>query len=93
MSAIFRLIELDSLMPSCPPASPSSAIVNTARDLNYFPKLDKGDPARANGVSPPRICTGEKAKRMLGISYRKMPETLRDVLDDYRARGWLAKYE
>ncbi|EJF56384.1 D-lactaldehyde dehydrogenase [Dichomitus squalens LYAD-421 SS1] len=67
--------------------------LNTARDLNYFPNLDKGDPARANSVSPPRICHGEKAKRMLGISYRKMPETLRDVLDDYRARGWLAKYE
>ncbi|KAI1787249.1 D-lactaldehyde dehydrogenase [Ganoderma leucocontextum] len=67
--------------------------VNTARELNYFPKLDKGDPHRCDGVPPARICSNEKAKRVLGIPFRKMSETLKDILDDYRARGWLAEYE
>ena len=67
--------------------------VNTARDLNYFPKLDKGDPHRSDGVPPARICSNEKAKRVLGIKFRTMPETLKDVVDDYRTLGWLAEYE
>ncbi|KAM5544002.1 hypothetical protein V8D89_002619 [Ganoderma adspersum] len=66
---------------------------NTARELNYFPKLDKGDPRRSDGVPPARIGSNEKAKRVLGITFRTMPETLKDILDDYRARGWLAEYE
>ena len=64
-----------------------------ARELNYFPKLDKGDPHRSDGAPPARIGSNEKAKRVLGITFKTMPETLKDILDDYRARGWLAEYE
>ena len=64
-----------------------------ARELNYFPKLDKGDPHRSDGAPPARIGSSEKAKRVLGITFKTMPETLKDILDDYRARGWLAEYE
>ena len=64
-----------------------------ARELDYFPKLDKGDPHRSDGAPPARIASNEKAKRILGITFRTVPETLKDILDDYRARGWLAEYE
>ncbi len=65
---------------------------NKAGELGYFPKLDKGDPQRCAGV-PARRCSGEKARRILGMRFRTLPETLKDTLDYYRQRGWLAEYE
>ncbi|PIL32086.1 hypothetical protein GSI_06791 [Ganoderma sinense ZZ0214-1] len=65
---------------------------NKAGELGYFPKLDKGDPERCASVQS-RPCSSEKAKRVLGIEFKTLPETLKDTLDYYRQRGWLAEYE
>ena len=66
--------------------------MNKAGELGYFPKLEKGDPQRCAGVSS-RPCSNEKAKRILSMKFRTLPETLKDTLDYYRQRGWLAEYE
>ena len=34
--------------------------------------------------------SGEKAKRELGLTYRPMEETLRDAIEYFRGRGWIA---
>nr|VWO96160.1 Ketoreductase CTB6 (EC (Cercosporin toxin biosynthesis cluster protein 6) [Ganoderma boninense] len=65
---------------------------NKAGELGYFPKLDKGDPQRCASLQS-RPCSSEKARRVLGSEFRKLPETLKDTLDYYRKRGWLAEYE
>ena len=65
---------------------------NKAAELGYFPKLDKGDPKRSADV-PRRICSNEKAKRILGIQFRTLSDTLKDTLEYYKIRGWLAEYE
>nr|VWO96164.1 Mannitol 1-phosphate dehydrogenase [Ganoderma boninense] len=65
---------------------------NKAGELGYFPKLDKGDPQRCASLQS-RPCSSEKAKRVLGIEFKSLPETLQDTLDYYRQRGWLAEYE
>ncbi|KAI1787248.1 NAD(P)-binding protein [Ganoderma leucocontextum] len=65
---------------------------NKAGELGYFPKLEKGDPQRCESLSP-RRCSNEKAKRILGMQFKTLPETLKDTLDYYRQRGWLAEYE
>ncbi|KAI0689152.1 NAD(P)-binding protein [Cerioporus squamosus] len=63
-----------------------------SRELNLLPKLDKWDPKRGEGLSA-RVASNEKAKRILGIRLRTIPETLRDILDDFRPRGWLQDWE
>ncbi|EJF56380.1 NAD(P)-binding protein [Dichomitus squalens LYAD-421 SS1] len=65
---------------------------NKAAEYGYFPKLDKGDPKRGADL-PRRICSNEKAKHILGIQFRVLPDTLKDTLDYYKTRGWLAEYE
>lgn len=30
-----------------------------------------------------------KAPKVLGIKYRSIDETTRDILEDYKARGWV----
>ena len=69
--------------------------MNAAADLNLLPKLDKWDPKRVEGLSgTARLASNEKAKRILGITaLRTIPDTLRDTLDDFRARGWLQAWE
>ncbi|KAH9896122.1 NAD(P)-binding protein [Cubamyces lactineus] len=67
--------------------------LNAARDLNLLPTLDKGDPARYPTPPSKRICSNEKAKEVLGTKFRTFPETLKDILDQFRPRGWLAAYE
>ncbi|TFK79444.1 NAD(P)-binding protein [Polyporus arcularius HHB13444] len=66
--------------------------LNAAAELNLLPKLDKWDPKRSEG-RPARVASNEKAKRILGITFRTIPETLRDTLDDFRPRGWLKEWE
>ena len=65
---------------------------NKAGELGYFPKLEKGDPQRCASLQA-RPCSSEKAKRVLGIQFKTLPDTLKDTLDYYRRRGWLAEYE
>ncbi|KAI0653470.1 NAD(P)-binding protein [Cubamyces menziesii] len=67
--------------------------LNTARDLNLLPALDKGDPAKYPTPSSQRICSNEKAKKILGTKFRSFPETLKDILEQFRPRGWLTTYE
>ncbi|RPD53812.1 NAD(P)-binding protein [Lentinus tigrinus ALCF2SS1-7] len=66
--------------------------LNAAADMNLLPKLDKWDPKRVEGLSP-RIASNEKAKRILGLTFRTISETLTDILDDFRPRGWLKEWE
>ena len=35
--------------------------------------------------------SGEKAQRELGLTYRPMEETLRDAIEYFRTRGWIAR--
>ncbi|TBU27616.1 NAD(P)-binding protein [Dichomitus squalens] len=65
---------------------------NKAAEYGYFPKLDKGDPKRGADL-PRRICSNEMAKHILGIQVKALPDTLKDTLDYYKTRGWLAEYE
>ena len=37
--------------------------------------------------------TPDKQRRLLGIKFRTIPETLRDTLDDFGKRGWLTQFE
>lgn len=66
--------------------------MNAAADMDLLPKLDKWDPKRAEGLSP-RVASNEKAKSILGLKFRTIPETLRDTLGDFRPRGWLKDWE
>lgn len=84
-----------SLFPSMAPDSWLTSSVfagNKAGELTYFPKLEKGDPQRCASLQA-RRCSSEKARRVLGIQFKTLPETLKDTLDYYRQRGWLAEYE
>ncbi|KAI0759540.1 NAD(P)-binding protein [Trametes elegans] len=69
--------------------------LDAAQTLGLVPGLDKGDPT--NYPIPPeearRICSNQKAKRILGVRFRTLSETLKDILDDFHARGWLEAYE
>ncbi|KAI9057815.1 NAD(P)-binding protein [Trametes sanguinea] len=61
--------------------------------LNLIPALEKIDPADAEAPCPPHPYFGnEKSKRILGIEYRGVRETLVDAVDDFRARGWLKDF-
>ncbi|KAJ3004788.1 hypothetical protein NUW54_g4645 [Trametes sanguinea] len=58
--------------------------------LNLVPALDKVDPEEAARPCPPHVYfANDKSKRIFGIEYRGVPETLADIVNDFRARGWL----
>ncbi|OSD02222.1 NAD-P-binding protein [Trametes coccinea BRFM310] len=60
------------------------------QSLNLVPALERIDPAVAEGPCPPHAYfANDKSKRFFGIEYRGVHETLKDAVEDYRARGWL----
>lgn len=64
-------------------ALPGLARVNTAKaDLGYT--VDN---------LPIPYFANEKAKRIFGIKLRTVPDTLKGVVDDIGARGWLKHLE
>ncbi|KAL7277942.1 hypothetical protein ACG7TL_007890 [Trametes sanguinea] len=62
--------------------------------LNLVPALDKVDLEEAEKPCPPHVYfANDKSKRIFGIEYRGVLETLVDVVDDFRTRGWLKHLE
>ncbi|KAI0357281.1 D-lactaldehyde dehydrogenase [Trametes cingulata] len=67
--------------------------LRAAKQLRILPGLD------TVSVSPPEdtptypFFANEKAKRIFGIELRTVPDTLKDVVEDFRARGWLEHLE
>ncbi|CDO75217.1 hypothetical protein BN946_scf184808.g3 [Trametes cinnabarina] len=58
--------------------------------LELVPQLDTVDPTEAEKpCAPHAYFANEKSKRIFGIKYRGVSETFADVVDDFRARGWL----
>ncbi|KAH9896128.1 NAD-P-binding protein [Cubamyces lactineus] len=72
---------------------------DAASAMDLVPGLSDLHPPRTECDSgkddrPPHVVlSGEKATQKLGIAYQRIPETLRAVLDDFRARGWLRHFE
>ncbi|KAH9896101.1 NAD(P)-binding protein [Cubamyces lactineus] len=64
--------------------------LNAASALGVLPKLDKGDPKAAESCPPHPTCSNEKAQRLLGMKFRTVPETFKEVYEYFDARGWLA---
>ncbi|KAK6995956.1 D-lactaldehyde dehydrogenase [Favolaschia claudopus] len=52
------------------------------------PKYQKGKPGSQKDVIPPVSYDTSKSVRILGMEYRDMEETARDVVNDYEERGW-----
>lgn len=71
------------------------AAEDAARDLNLVPKVEKT--YTGEFYTPPpekrRTFSNEKIKKVLGIKFRTIPDTLRDTLDDFSKRGWLTQFE
>lgn len=66
----------------CPP-------VNASR-----PHSDNIPAGEAEAYDPAKIVqlvsyNAEKSQRILGIRYRTLEETSKDVIEDFKARGWL----
>ena len=61
--------------------------VNTAIGIakNIPPGNTSYDPKKAVHLYKYDVVETDK---ILGIKYRSMPETTRDILEDFRARGW-----
>ncbi|KAJ8489563.1 hypothetical protein ONZ51_g2839 [Trametes cubensis] len=67
--------------------------LSAANALGVLLKLDKGD-LGATGVYPPHpTCSNEKAKRILGIKFKTVPEIFKEVYEQWSAFGWLAHLE
>ncbi|KAK6995939.1 D-lactaldehyde dehydrogenase [Favolaschia claudopus] len=52
------------------------------------PKYQKGKPGSQKDIIPPVSYDASKSVRILGMKYRDMEETARDVVSDYEERGW-----
>ncbi|KAI0325903.1 NAD-P-binding protein [Cubamyces sp. BRFM 1775] len=70
---------------------------DAAHDMGILPGLSKIHPPRASATEKtpyPRLeYSSEKAKQMLGMVFRPLEITLRDMVDDFRKRGWLQQFE
>ncbi|KAI8976326.1 NAD-P-binding protein [Trametes punicea] len=67
--------------------------VNIVKRLNVLPGLEKVErpPHREYGPAP--WFANEKAKRILGVQFRTLPETMKDLVEQYRSLGWLKHLE
>ena len=69
------------------------SLVDAARTLEVLPGLNKLHTTtmrqRAAELRPHLVFSGEKAHQKLGIVYKTVPETLKDLVEDFRSRGWL----
>lgn len=66
----------------CPP-------VNASRLHSH--KIPAGEPEAYDPAKIVQLVSynAEKSQRMLGIRYRTLEETSKDVIEDFKARGWL----
>lgn len=62
---------------------------DTANDLR-IPGLvvPVGTPGRGKNFSYRYRYSAEKARQTLGMKFRDKSETLKDIIDDYKSRGW-----
>ncbi|KAI0653465.1 hypothetical protein C8Q70DRAFT_1091586 [Cubamyces menziesii] len=99
-------LQWECLFANPPPPAPYPAVFNYAdirdvADAHVRALEAEGAAGRllteqnsAEHDRPPHvILSGEKATQKLGIAYKRIPETLRAVVDDFRARGWLKEFE
>ncbi|KAI0641575.1 NAD-P-binding protein [Trametes meyenii] len=65
-----------------------------ARDSGLLPGLQKlHPPVNPNDYPPHPVFSNEKAQRKLGIVFKTIQETLPDIVEDFRGRGWLKHLE
>ncbi|KAI0368225.1 D-lactaldehyde dehydrogenase [Pilatotrama ljubarskyi] len=64
-----------------------------AEQLKLLPGLQKLDASSAETAPPYPFFANDKAERIFGLKLRKVPDTLKDVVKDFRARGWLKHLE
>ncbi|KAI0325587.1 NAD-P-binding protein [Cubamyces sp. BRFM 1775] len=67
--------------------------VDAANALGVLPKLDKEDHDAAGDVPSYPTSSNEKAKRILGIKFKTLPETFKEVYEQWSVLGWLAHLE
>lgn len=70
--------------------------VNAAYENDILPSLAKIHPVVAedkDGLPPHPIFSNEKARGLLGMTFKTIPETLRDLVADFRGRGFLKHLE
>jgi hypothetical protein len=54
-----------------------------------YENLWKGNPAYDPEIHKPMAqCVSIKAEKILGIKYKTKGETTRDLLEDFKRRGW-----
>lgn len=58
--------------------------VSVAR--RYYPYVATGDPATATYLT---TFDTSKAQRLLGIKYHTLEESTRDIIEQYKAKGWI----
>ncbi|KAI8976320.1 D-lactaldehyde dehydrogenase [Trametes punicea] len=72
---------------------------DAARDMNLLPGLQRlhprmdPDERAALDQSPHPVFSNDRAKRTLGMVFRTVSETLRDLVEDFGSRGWLEHLE
>ncbi|KAJ3008136.1 hypothetical protein NUW54_g3272 [Trametes sanguinea] len=72
---------------------------DAAADMNLLPGLRRLHPPRsaeqrgATELPPHPVFSNEKAIRKLDMVFKTVPETLRALVDDFGARGWLKHLE
>ncbi|OSD02220.1 NAD-P-binding protein [Trametes coccinea BRFM310] len=72
---------------------------DAAADMDFLPGLHRLHPPRspeqrgAAQLPPHPIFSNEKAKRKLNMVFKTVPETLKALVDDFGARGWLKHLE
>ncbi|KAI0759548.1 NAD-P-binding protein [Trametes elegans] len=68
--------------------------LNAARKLGILPGLTKLHSKTDRGQLPPHpIFSNTKARQLLGIEFKTVPETLQDLAEDFGKRGWLRHLE
>ncbi|KAI0631872.1 NAD-P-binding protein [Trametes polyzona] len=69
---------------------------NVAHEENILPGLAKLHPPAVedkSAIPPHAIFSNAKAQKLLGITFKTIPETLRDIVADFAGRGWLKHLE
>ena len=67
--------------------------VDAAKALSVLPKLDKKDPLAEGDYPPHPTSSNEKAKRLFNMEFKTLPETFKEVYEQWSALGWLAHLE
>ncbi|KAJ8489564.1 hypothetical protein ONZ51_g2838 [Trametes cubensis] len=67
--------------------------LDAAKALGVLPKLDKKDPLAEGDYPPHPTSSNEKAKRLFNMEFKTLPETFKEVYEQWSALGWLAHLE